>query len=169
MGTSLSGDLALKYPITGIARCCACVVRGHTAAPTVPASPMMNARLLITTPEAQKGHRIDLPFSHEGVDDRYDVRFGSKAEMCASTDYVRFRPKADMCDATRDVCFGPKADIANLIALFHSIKWSARPISVLGTLRPSALAVLRLITSSYLVGACTGRSPGLSPLRMRST
>jgi hypothetical protein len=25
---------------------------------------------------------------------------------------------------------------------------------------PSALAVLRLITSSYLVGACTGRSAG---------
>ena len=33
----------------------------------------------------------------------------------------------------------------------------------------SAFAVLRLITSSYLVGACTGRSPGLSPFRMRST
>jgi hypothetical protein len=28
---------------------------------------------------------------------------------------------------------------------------------------------LRLITSSYLVGACTGKSAGLSPLRMRST
>jgi hypothetical protein len=26
---------------------------------------------------------------------------------------------------------------------------------------------LRLITSSYLVGACTGRSAGLTPLRMR--
>ena len=34
---------------------------------------------------------------------------------------------------------------------------------------PSALAVLRLITSSYLVGACTGRSAGFSPLRIRST
>ena len=35
--------------------------------------------------------------------------------------------------------------------------------------RASAFAVLRLITSSYLVGACTGRSAGFSPLRMRST
>src|SRR5262245_30196460 len=34
---------------------------------------------------------------------------------------------------------------------------------------PSALAVLRLMTSSYFVGACTGRSAGFSPLRMRST
>ena len=32
-----------------------------------------------------------------------------------------------------------------------------------GTFRPSAFAVLRLITSSYLVGACTGRSAGLAP------
>jgi MFS family permease len=31
------------------------------------------------------------------------------------------------------------------------------------------VAVCRLMTSSYLVGACTGRSAGLSPLRMRST
>ena len=38
-----------------------------------------------------------------------------------------------------------------------------------GLSRPSALAVLRLITISYLVGACTGRSAGFSPLRMRST
>jgi hypothetical protein len=28
---------------------------------------------------------------------------------------------------------------------------------------------LRLITVSYLVGNCTGRSVGFSPLRMRST
>src|SRR5262245_3050342 len=51
----------------------------------------------------------------------------------------------------------------------YSITSSARASSVGGTSRPSALAVLRLITSSYLVGACTGRSPGFSPLRIRST
>src|SRR5262249_53247428 len=49
----------------------------------------------------------------------------------------------------------------------HSITSSARASSVVGTSRPSALAVLRLMTSSYLVGACTGRSAGFSPLRMR--
>jgi hypothetical protein len=41
--------------------------------------------------------------------------------------------------------------------------------SVSGMVRPSVLAVLRLSTVSYLVGACTGRSAGFSPLRMRST
>ena len=51
----------------------------------------------------------------------------------------------------------------------HSITSSARASNVGGTSRPSALAVLRLITSSYLVGACTGRSAGFSPLRIRST
>jgi hypothetical protein len=51
----------------------------------------------------------------------------------------------------------------------HSINSSARASSVGDTSRPNALAVLRLITSSYLVGACTGSSPGFSPLRMRST
>src|SRR6516162_10480884 len=53
------------------------------------------------------------------------------------------------------------------IAALHSITSSARASTVAGTSRPSALAVLRLMTVSYLVGACTGRSAGFSPLRMR--
>src|SRR5262249_43447320 len=42
----------------------------------------------------------------------------------------------------------------------HSITSSARASSVLGTIRSSALAVFKLISNSYLVGACTGRSAG---------
>ena len=38
---------------------------------------------------------------------------------------------------------------------FHSITSSARASTDGGIVRPSALAVLRLITSSYLVGVCT--------------
>src|SRR5262249_1671597 len=56
-----------------------------------------------------------------------------------------------------------------LAAAAHSITSSARASSVAGTSMPIALAALRLITNSYLVGACTGRSAGFSPLRMRST
>src|SRR5436190_14739830 len=56
-----------------------------------------------------------------------------------------------------------------LATLHHSITSSARARSVGDTSRPNALAVLRLMTSSYLVGACTGNSPGFSPFRMRST
>jgi hypothetical protein len=51
----------------------------------------------------------------------------------------------------------------------YSITSSARASTVAGRSRPSALAVLRLITNSYLVGACTGRSAGFTPLRIRST
>ena len=55
------------------------------------------------------------------------------------------------------------------LATFHSITSSARASSVGGIWRPSAFAVFRLITSSYLVGCMTGRSAGLSPLRIRPT
>src|SRR5262249_40370900 len=48
----------------------------------------------------------------------------------------------------------------------HSMTSSARASSVGGTSRPSALAVLRLMASSNLVGCITGKSPGLAPLRI---
>src|SRR6516165_7053081 len=53
------------------------------------------------------------------------------------------------------------------LAPVHSITWSARPRSVIGTVRPSAFAVLRLMISSTFVVCWTGRSDGLSPLRIR--
>ena len=66
--------------------------------------------------------------------------------------------------------FGLGSFILNLpLPSRHSITSSARASTLAGTSRPSALAVLRLSTVSYLVGACTGSSPGFSPLRMRST
>jgi hypothetical protein len=50
----------------------------------------------------------------------------------------------------------------------HSITSSARTSSVGGMSRPIALAVLRLITSSNLLGRSMGSSPALAPLRIRS-
>src|SRR5262249_57558666 len=49
----------------------------------------------------------------------------------------------------------------------YSITSSASARSLAGISRPSALAVLRLITSSNLVDCWIGRSAGLSPLRIR--
>src|SRR5262245_26819027 len=49
------------------------------------------------------------------------------------------------------------------LAALHSITSSARASSVGGTSRPSAFAVLRLMTNSYFVGACIGRSAGFVP------
>ena len=48
----------------------------------------------------------------------------------------------------------------------YSITSSALVSNVGGTVKPSALAVLRLITRSNFVGCSTGRSAGLAPLRI---
>src|SRR5262249_53767505 len=71
-------------------------------------------------------------------------------------------PKADMCGAARDVRFGPKADIVR-----HSITSSARPSKVVRMAIPRALAILRLMISSNVVGRAIGRSPGFSPFNTR--
>jgi hypothetical protein len=51
----------------------------------------------------------------------------------------------------------------------HSITSSARASTVAGISMPSAFAVLRLMTSSYLDACSTGNSAGLTPLRILST
>jgi hypothetical protein len=63
-------------------------------------------------------------------------------------------------------------DVQELTALVthgYWITWSARSRSDCGIVSPSAFAVLRLITSSKLVGCSTGRSAGFAPLRILST
>src|SRR5215469_9467706 len=56
-------------------------------------------------------------------------------------------------------------ELAPLHLRGHSTTSSARAISADGSSIPSALAVLRLITSSNFVGSCTGRSADFSPLK----
>src|SRR5262249_4824844 len=51
----------------------------------------------------------------------------------------------------------------------YSITLSALVSSVGGIVSPSALAVLRLVISSMIVGCSRGRSAGLAPLRILST
>ena len=51
----------------------------------------------------------------------------------------------------------------------YSITSSARFCTDCGTAMPSALAVLRLMSSSTFVACCTGKSAGFSPLRIRPT
>jgi hypothetical protein len=60
--------------------------------------------------------------------------------------------------------FVPRAEIAH-----HSITSPAWVSSDGGTVSPSALAVLRLITSLTFVGCSTGSSAGLAPLKILST
>jgi len=55
------------------------------------------------------------------------------------------------------------------LAPLHSITSSARASSVGGTVRPSALAVFRLITNSKCVGCKMGISAGFDPFRICPT
>jgi hypothetical protein len=122
-----------------------------------------------------------------GVSKRTDVRFGSKADMRSAKRHFRFTPNSDRKSrhaANGHVCFTPnsghvRCSSACLLwaksGLMQRSKWecysitsSARASSCGGMVRPSAFAVLRLIVSTYLVGACTGKSAGFSPLSMRS-
>src|SRR5262249_47705842 len=73
----------------------------------------------------------------------------------------RQRPRRRRAAEQRD-------ELAALHRCNHSITSSARASSVGGTSRPSALAVLRLITRSYLVGCSTGMSLGFAPRRILS-
>jgi hypothetical protein len=43
---------------------------------------------------------------------QFDVRFGSKADICTAKRHVRFTPNSDIDCVFRHVRFGPKADIA---------------------------------------------------------
>src|SRR5215472_9300233 len=64
---------------------------------------------------------------------------------------------------------GRAAEQRDEVAPPHSITSSAVPRRLAGSSIPRVFAVLRLITSWNLVGACTGRPAIFSPLRIRST
>jgi hypothetical protein len=69
----------------------------------------------------------------------------------------------------KDRCNRHFLALQHLTSSYSSITSSARSRIDGGTARPSAFAVLRFTAISNLVGNCTGRSPGFSPRRMRST
>src|SRR5262249_40832860 len=82
----------------------------------------------------------------------------------------RHRPLLRACRERPCRCAAEERDeLAAVDAGDHSITSVARSMIDGGTARPSALAVLRVTTISNLVGNGTGRSPGFSPRRMRST
>ena len=82
---------------------------------------------------------------------------------------VRCYPQSDRDSDTPNGRQVPKAAKVQRSKIpTYSITSSARASSAAGIVSSSAFAVLRLMTSSYLVGSCTGKSFGLSPRRMRS-
>jgi hypothetical protein len=78
-------------------------------------------------------------------------------------------PPQSRSDARHERPHDRAAEKRDELAPLHSITWSASASSRSGTSRPSALAATTLMTSSYLVGISTGKSPGFVPLRMDAT
>src|SRR6516225_11765918 len=74
-------------------------------------------------------------------------------------------PQAD----NRAVRYVPSPDSCRAAKFTHSITSSAIASRPGGMITPSALTVLTLIVSSYLIGSCTGNSATFAPLRIRST
>ena len=136
------------------------------------AIPFMKSRRRIALPKAgTKPIRTRL---QQGFATREMGSGWVKSRHWGRCDHVRsmsaLPPKADIGTQSRNVRFVPKADILRRSnSLRYSIISLASASSVGGTVMSSALAVLRLMTSSYFVGCCTGSSAGFSPLRMRST
>jgi hypothetical protein len=123
----------LRTPITGIPACCARAARGHAAAAR---SVMKSRRLTIASAP------------------RSDILAHLNGCCCASQQNraadVRFVPKADIGTCPRHVRFTPKSGRRCYSITSFACARSAGGIAML-----SALAVFRLITISYLVGACT--------------
>src|SRR5262245_7233904 len=116
---------------------------------------------------AKKGYELASPHGGvpQGLRSRAKYSRSRRASQQKRAAHVRSGSKAALapCRLQCPVC--PKADNQAR----YSMTSSARASNDGGTSMPSALAVFKLITNSYLVGFCTGRSAGFSPLRMRST
>ena len=81
----------------------------------------------------------------------------------------RARPGIRGPSDTAGHCGGEFDAFRDLIIVAYCMASSARNRTDRGIVRPRALAVLRLITSSNLEGCSTGRSPGLAPFKILST
>jgi len=93
-----------------------------------------------------------------------------KSAFCKRSVNVRFAPKATELLRRGDPPLCAKSGLTHRSKRYrYSITSSARAISVGGTVKSSAFAVLRLTTNSNLFGCCTASSAGFAPRRIRST
>ena len=138
--------------------------RGRRATYYTEKIPTFHTRPQLRIVTAQTSTLIGLNQQRPGSASAADVRFGSKADICSANGMSALPPKADIRRLGSDVRFVPVADMAQLFDHLVGAGEHGRRHG-----RSIDLAVLMLITNSYFVGACTGRSAGFSPLRIRST
>src|SRR5262245_33094179 len=92
---------------------------------------------------------------------------GERQDTDPAHPFGLLRPRRQRPCRSRRRAAEQRDELAALQRRDHSITSSASASSRSGTVRPSALAAFKLITSSNLVDCITGRSAGFSPLRMR--
>ena len=133
--------------------------------PHTPCAPLVRTDALTVTWQKADRYKRSAPTSssHTPWPNPHSACGTAAAPLPAISCLGAFRPPAARARGEVRHCRQPKTCTNAEIARSHSITSSARASSVGGTLRPSALAVLRLITSSNLSGAWTGRSPASRP------
>ena len=142
--------------------------------PHTPCAPLVRTDALTLTWQKADRHKRSAPTSssHTPWPNPHSACGTAAAPLPAISCLGAFRPPAARARGEVRHCRQPKtctqAAVSNRskAALIRSPRRRGRAASA-GLSRPSALAVLRLMTSSNLVGCMTGRSAGLSPLRMR--
>ena len=115
--------------------------------------------------------------SRGGCDPRSDRVRGARPQRRQSMDASPQRPRpgtrwsaaARLLRTRRKRPRQRAAEQRDELASFHSMTSSARANSVGGMVRPRAVAVLRLMTSSIFIGCSTGSSAGSAPFRILST
>src|SRR5262249_4346159 len=120
----------------------------------------------------------ELHFLHFAVYESFDTARvkSARAGRGAAVAHVRFAPIATELVHCREVSRNAesrlmhrsKRHLYSITSSLHSITSSARSRNDSGIVRPRALAVVRLITRSNLVGCSTGISAGLVPRRILS-
>src|SRR5262249_55376963 len=101
------------------------------------------------------------------VDRFYARHFDLRQDRCRSFGRPHRRRLLRLC--CKRPCRSHASEQADELAPLHSITSSARASSVGGISRPRALAVVRLMTRSNLVGCSTGMSAGFTPRSILST
>src|ERR1700746_298803 len=128
---------------------------------------------LATSREGHRSPRSDLGGQHQGcyADAEPLHSFVGKPRIPMVLPRARPSPagaSCACCERPRGHAADERDKLAPLHRCNHSIPSSARASTIGDSSSPSAFAVLRLMTSSYLEACSTGRSAGLAPFRILS-
>src|SRR5215467_4535138 len=113
--------------------------------------------------DARSGEGQEEPFQEDGRPDGDDGQAGPRERLLAEPVLPLLKTRGGVPGRSPT-----PASFRSWSSVGYSMIWSARPSTDCGIVRLSALAVLRLMTSSNLVGCCTGNSAGFAPRRIRS-